>query len=148
MTKIQGGGGSGGREGSGDPGPEVSPTTARRVRVVPPARCAWCSRALVQPAGRGRRRRFCRPGCRQAAYVARRSGRELTLADDDVVVSRESLEELSGALYCIVAAVEDVERDLDGEGAREDPTELCSALDWLLENARPLRGLWLEARKA
>ena len=80
--------------------------------------------------------------------MARRSGRELTLADDDVVVSRASLEELSGALYCLVAAVEDVERDLADEGAREDPAELRSAMDWLLENARPLRGLWLEAKKA
>lgn len=62
------------------------------------------------------------------------------------MVSRASLDELAGALYCLAAAIEDVDRDL--VGAADDPREVRLALDWLMDNARPLAGLWLEPRAA
>jgi hypothetical protein len=62
------------------------------------------------------------------------------------VVSRAGLDELAGALYCLAAALEDVDRDL--AGAADDPREVRLALDWLMDNARPLAGLWLEPRAA
>lgn len=115
-------------------------------RPVVGGRCAWCSRPLEAPTGPGRPRRYCRQGCRQRAYEARLRSAELDLAPDDVVVGRPQLDELASALYCLQTALEDVDRDLAAAG--DDPAEVRLALGWLLDNARPLAGLWLEPRAA
>lgn len=65
------------------------------------------------------------------------------LGDDDVIVDRQRLEELQGALYCLQAAIEDTDRDLAGETSAR---EIREALDWLLDNARPLASTWIEPR--
>ena len=65
------------------------------------------------------------------------------LGVDDVVVSRTALEELQGQLYCLQAAVEDVERDL---GESSTPDDVAEAFQWLLTNAKPLQDAWLEPR--
>ena len=67
------------------------------------------------------------------------------LADDDVIVDRQRLEELQGVLYCLQAAIEDVDRDLVG---RPSAREVREALDWLLDNARPAASMWIEPRTA
>lgn len=94
-------------------------------------------------AATGRPRRYCRPGCRQAAHVARRFAEAHGLGDDDVIIGRQQLEELQGALYCLQAAIEDVDADLTGSPS---PAEVRSALTWLLENARPVAALWVEPK--
>ena len=66
--------------------------------------------------------------------------------DDDVIIDRQAVEELQGALYCLQAAVEDVDADL--VAAPDDPAELRRALAWLLDNARPLAAIWIEPRTA
>ena len=68
------------------------------------------------------------------------------LADGDVVVTRTTLEELQGALYCLQAAIEDVDRDL--AVGRPTAAEVREALDWLLVNARPAADCWVEPRTA
>lgn len=68
------------------------------------------------------------------------------LSENDVIVDRARLEELQGVLYCLEAAIEDVERDL--AGARPTATDLRQALDWLLDNARPAAACWIEPRTA
>lgn len=60
-------------------------------------------------------------------------------------MSREALEELQSRLYCLQAALEDIERDL--ERSRE-PQDISDALDWLRENAAPVAALWIEPRTA
>jgi hypothetical protein len=65
------------------------------------------------------------------------------LGDDDVIVDRTKLEELQGVLYCLQAAVEDVDRDLAGD---HDATDVAEALAWLLDNARPAAATWIEPR--
>jgi hypothetical protein len=77
--------------------------------------------------------------------VARRQAQALGLGDDDLIVSRAAVEELQGALYCLAAALDDVDRDL---AAGSDPAEVKAALDWLRDNARPLAALWIEPRVA
>jgi hypothetical protein len=51
-----------------------------------------------------------------------------------VIVGREQLEDLQGRLYCLQAALEDVDRDLARSREAEDVAE---ALAWLTAHARP-----------
>ncbi len=106
-------------------------------------RCRWCGRQLPERARTGRPRRYCRAGCRQQAHLARKLAASHGLGDDDVIIDRIRLEDLQGALYCLQAAVEDVDRDL---AETTDPREVREALDWLLSNARPLVDQWIEPR--
>jgi hypothetical protein len=105
--------------------------------------CRWCGRPFTRRGGRGRPRVYCRQGCRQAAHLARKLAAAHGLGDDDVIVSRELLEDLQGRLYCLQASIEDVDRDLAGA---DDAGEVRAALRWLLENARPLAEVWIEPR--
>ena len=91
----------------------------------------------------GRPRRYCRAGCRQAAHLARKLAATHGLDDDAVIVDRQRLEELQGALYCLEAAIEDVDRALAG---KPTATEVREALAWLLDNARPAAACWIEPR--
>ncbi len=68
------------------------------------------------------------------------------LSDADVIVDRVALEDLQGTLYCLQAAIEDVDADLAEAG--DDPAEVRRALAWLLDNARPLARTWIEPRTA
>lgn len=106
-------------------------------------RCRWCGRRLPERDGPGRPRRYCRAGCRQQAHLARKLAAAHGLGDGDVIVDRDRLEELQGALYCLEAAIEDVDRDLAGPATAQ---EVRDALGWLLENARPVAACWIEPR--
>jgi hypothetical protein len=75
--------------------------------------------------------------------LARKLAAAHGLGDDDVIVDREALEELQSTLYCLQAAIEDVDRDLQ---ASSEPAEVADALRWLLENARPAASAWIEPR--
>lgn len=103
-----------------------------------PSNCRWCRRALPARSGPGRPRVFCSQRCRQWDWVARQRARELQLSDDELVIARTELDGLHDELYVLACAVDDVERDLATSG-RRTTSELRSALDWLLEAARPLR---------
>lgn len=109
----------------------------------PERRCAWCGRKLSGEATVGRPRQYCRQGCRQSAYLARRLAEAHGLGDDDLVISRTGLEELQSRLYVLQAAIEDVDRDL---AASREPEDVAEAFEWLLENARPVAELWIEPR--
>lgn len=115
------------------------------VTAGPDERCRWCGRKLPDRNGPGRPRRYCRAGCRQAAHLARKLAASHGLGDDDVIIDREKLEELQGLLYCLQAAIEDVDRDLTGKVSAREVRE---SLDWLLDNARPLATAWIEPRTA
>ncbi len=108
-------------------------------------RCRWCGRDFVVAPGPGRPRRFCRDGCRQQAYLARKLASSHGLGDDDVIVSREALEDLQSRIYCLQAALEDIDRDL---ARSKEPREVAEALTWLRENAEPLASVWIEPRTA
>ena len=101
---------------------------------------------MPDPAKTGRPRRFCRAGCRKQAHLARKFAELHGLGDDDVIIDRLQLEELQGALYCLQAAIEDVDRDL--AAAKPTAADVREALDWLLVNARPAAACWVEPRTA
>jgi len=75
--------------------------------------------------------------------MARKLAASHGLGDDDLIVSRTQLEELQSRVYCLQAALEDVERDL---AVSADPTDVREALTWLQENAAPVAALWIEPR--
>lgn len=131
MTKL----GTSWGTGAGEPGAGAEAAAGR---------CRWCGRRIPLRRGPGRPRQYCRQGCRQQAHLARKLAAAHGLGDADVIVSRSTLEELQGAVYCLQAAIEDVDADL--AEAAEDPDEVRRALGWLLDNARPLAALWIEPR--
>ncbi len=75
--------------------------------------------------------------------MARKLAAAHGLGDDDLIVSRTQLEELQSRVYCLQAALEDVERDL---AVSSDPVDLRDALKWLQDNAAPVAELWIEPR--
>jgi hypothetical protein len=121
----------------------VTKTPVRRRKLKGKERCRWCGREFAQAPGRGRPRLYCRQSCRQQAHLARKLAGAHGLGDDDVIVSRESLEDLQGKLYGLQAALEDVDRDLTDS---DDPDDVADALAWLRENAEALRKVWIEPR--
>ena len=98
-------------------------------------RCRWCGRPLDLRPGPGRPREFCKPGCRQADYIARLRRTEVGLSEAELIVTRTALDELRDRIYVLEAAIEDVERDREAGGGEQD---LAEALDWLLQAARPV----------
>jgi hypothetical protein len=74
--------------------------------------------------------------------MARKLAAAHGLGDDDVIVSRQSLDELQSRLYCLKMALDDVDRDL---GVSSEPEEVNDALAWLVENARAA-AQWIELR--
>jgi len=77
--------------------------------------------------------------------MARKLAAAHGLGDDDLIVSRTDLEELQSRLYCLQAALEDVDRDL---AVSDDEADVREALSWLVENARPVASTWIEPRGA
>lgn len=96
---------------------------------------------MPDPKPTGRPRRFCRRSCRQRDYESRQRAAEVGLSEAELVVTRHALERLHDALYVLEAAVEDVDRDLDGARTIQ---EYADAVHWLLQAARPLAELRLE----
>jgi hypothetical protein len=109
-------------------------------------RCGWCGRELPEQEGPGRRRRYCKQGCRQQAHMARKLSAAHGLGSDDLIISRRHLEELQGHLYALQTALEDVEGDLDRARSVNDQPDYQEAYEWLSIAARPLSSVWIEPR--
>ena len=77
--------------------------------------------------------------------MARKLAQTHGLGEDDVIVERSVLEEFQGLLYCLQAALEDIDRDLE---ASDRPADVAEALAWLRENAEPLAATRLEPKMA
>ncbi len=75
--------------------------------------------------------------------MARKFAAAHGLGDDDVIVDRHRLEELQDALYCLQAAIEDVDSDLKD---RPTAAEVRTAVNWLLDNARPAAAIHIEPK--
>ena len=99
-----------------------------------PSRCSWCGRPIDQPRT-GRPRKYCRAGCRQQDYEARRRSYEAGLSEAELIITRRRLDELQDQLFVLRCAVEDVDRDLPRSRTLKEHRE---AIDWLLDAARPL----------
>ena len=80
--------------------PAAEPGTAR-----PPSACAWCQASITQ-APAGRFRRYCRPGCRQRAYEARRTERAVATVTREREWAAWHLARLRDDLDELVAEIE------------------------------------------
>ena len=60
-----------------------------------------------------------------------------------MIVDRQKLEELQDAVYCLQAAIEDVDNDLEG---KPSAAEVRTAVGWLLDNARPVAAIRIEPK--
>lgn len=99
---------------------------------------------LPERAGPGRPRVFCSQRCRQWDWVARQRAHELELGDGELIVARETLDQLHDDLYVLACAVDDAHADLEAAGGRPCATELRRILTWLMECASPLRDREIE----
>jgi len=68
--------------------------------------------------------------------VARQRAAELALSEQELIITRATLEGLSDDLYVLACAVADTRSDLSDQPT--DPVELRRILDWLLQAAEPL----------
>jgi hypothetical protein len=75
--------------------------------------------------------------------MARKFAAAHGLGDDDVIVDRLELEALQDAIYCLEAAIDDVDNDLRG---RPSAAEVRTAIGWLLDNARPVAAIHIEPK--
>jgi hypothetical protein len=87
--------------------------------------------------GPGRPKEFCCQACRQWDWVARQRARELQISEDELVVTRQELDDLYDDLYVLACAVADTEAELGT--AKPTVSGLKEALSWLMDAARPLR---------
>lgn len=100
-------------------------------------RCRWCRKIMAHRAGPGRPKEFCSQACRQWDWVGRQRARELQISENELVVTRQELDELYDDLYVLACAVADTENEL--KASRASVSSLKEALSWLLEAAQPLR---------
>lgn len=101
------------------------------------AKCLWCRVPLAVPEGAGRPRRFCSQACRQWDWVTKQRSKELNLSEQELVITRAELDDLRDRIYVLACAIEDVQDDVRPD---VDPTtrDYRSALEWILEAARPV----------
>jgi hypothetical protein len=90
---------------------------------------------LVESAGAGRPRQYCKQACRQRDYEARRRAAELGLGEHELVVTRAELESIRDRLFVLERTVEDAEVDLRQPEARR-ARELRRIMEYVLDSAR------------
>ena len=98
-------------------------------------RCRWCRRPFERKPGPGRPQEFCKRSCRQRDYESRQRSQAHGLDEADLILARTTIDQLKDDIYVLQCAIEDVDRDLT---TTNTPDEVNSALQWLLEAARPL----------
>ena len=97
-----------------------------------PTRCAWCSRGLPDRPHNalGRRPIYCRRSCRQRAYESRQRAASLGLGDDELIVTRNELDDANDRLFEIRQLIADAQRDLnDGIKTNTVVTRLIDGID-------------------
>ena len=92
-----------------------------------PDSCRWCGRQFTPSAGAGRPRRYCKRSCRQRDYESRRRAGELGLGEDELILTRQELNELRDRLFVLSETIKDVERDLTDDAA-DDERRLLNVL--------------------
>jgi len=78
----------------------------------------------------GRKPKYCRRSCRQRAYEARQRGAQLGVADDELVITRNELDDVNDRLFDVANVVRDAQVQLaDGMEASKVLDHLLRAID-------------------
>jgi len=99
-------------------------------------RCRWCRHVLADSEGPGRKKEFCSQRCRQWDWVARQRASELELSDNELIVTRDELDELKDQIYVLHCAVVDAKTDL--LSTSHTKSSLQEMVNWLIEAAEPV----------
>lgn len=99
-------------------------------------RCRWCRHVLVTQTGRGRPKEFCSQRCRQWDWVARQRASELALSENELVVTRDELDNVKDRIFVLHCAVVDARADL--QAGKHTKDSLLEIIHWLLEAADPV----------
>lgn len=101
--------------------------------------CAWCGKEIPVNRGRGRKRKYCSPSCKQRAYEQRTMLAGTAVEEDAVILNRNKVAEIRDRLYALRCAAEDI-RTASAEGAStDDLAPLCDELVGLAEQLEKLR---------
>ena len=100
--------------------------------------CAWCGKEIPVNHGRGRKRKYCSPSCKQRAYEQRTMLAGTAVEEDAVILNRSRVAEIRDRLYELRCAAEDI-RTANAEGA--GPDDLAPLCDELVDLARQLERL-------
>jgi hypothetical protein len=115
------------------------PTTVRRMTSRKPTPCAWCSRDISHT-GVGRRRRYCKPACRQRAYEQRNSLRnQSAIPADAIILSTEDRQDQADRLFAVRCAAEDVATAVRERADHDELEAMCAALLTAALDAEHLR---------
>ncbi|GAA0204818.1 hypothetical protein GCM10009537_06540 [Corynebacterium riegelii] len=115
----------------------VAAQTSFTDRAAPA--CQWCGKELAPQEGRGRKRKYCSPSCKQRAYEQRHNIAGTAVAEGSVVLRPERVGELRDELYALKCAAEDI-ATAAAEGAKADEIRhLCDELVELATHIEKLR---------
>ena len=99
-------------------------------------RCRWCRHVLIVATGPGRPKEFCSQRCRQWDWVSRQRASELALSENELVMTRDELDELKDQIYVLHCALNDVQSDL--VSPRQTKETLLEMLGLLIQAAEPI----------
>lgn len=103
-----------------------------------PEYCLWCGREVANPPV-GRRRRYCKPSCRQRAYEQRVALRATSFPEDAVVLTAQEVEALTDRAFRLRCAAEDVATAVSDGADKSEVAQLCSELVALAAEAERWR---------
>lgn len=113
---------------------KLRPLTKKKQPV-----CAWCGKEIPVNRGRGRKRKYCSPSCKQRAYEQRTMLAGTAVEEDAVILNRNKVAEIRDRLYALRCAAEDI-RTASAEGASaDDLAPLCDELVGLAQQLEKLR---------
>ena len=116
----------------------VTVTDKLRSLTKKTATCAWCGKEIPVNRGRGRKRKYCGPSCKQRAYEQRTMLAGTSVDEDAVILNRNKVAEYRDRLYALRCAAVDIRTAAD-EGAK--PDDLAPLCDELVELAQQLERL-------
>ena len=103
-----------------------------------PQTCQWCGVELPPQEGRGRKRKFCSPSCKQRAYEQRASVSGTAIPAEAVILAPERADDLRDQLVQLRCAAEDI-AIAHREGA--DHTEIAELCEELVNMAKRVERL-------
>lgn len=101
--------------------------------------CAWCGEEIELNQGRGRKRKYCGPSCKQRAYEQRTLLAETSVDPDAVILSQQKVDEIRDRLFELRCAAEDIQTAATEGAPASELGPLCDELVGLAHKLEKLR---------